>query len=184
MHHETEVDAYGMPVTAFGDPVPSGFFEVLGRILSVHGKIEYLRERLSHLPADETTGVRKVQQFHERVRSEQADRNTIVHSHWMFGAHKTNPDIILALRYKTRKNTLGEVATISIVDVPESDKGQIVGQYTLDCLKQILARSIVTMRIGEQAYNNIMFCWASRQAEIVLHSGPGPRGRAYERNEH
>lgn len=178
MHHETEVDAYGMPVAAFGDRAPSGFFEVLGRILSVHGKIEYLRERLNHLPADETAGVRKVHQFHERVRSEQAERNTIVHSHWMFGAHKTNPDIILALRYRTRKNTPGEIATISIVDVPESDKEQIVGQYTLDCLKQILARSIVTMRIGEQAYSGSMLWWASRQTDIVLHSDPASDGGA------
>jgi hypothetical protein len=178
MHHETEVDAYGMPVAAFGDRVPSGFFEVLGRILSAHGKIEYLKERLNHLPADETTGVRKVEQFHERFRSEQAARNTIVHSHWMFGAHNTNPDVILALRYRTRNNTPGEVATVSIVDVPESDEEQIIGQYTLDHLKKILARSIVTMRIGEQAYSDIMLRWASRQTDIVLHSDPAADGGA------
>lgn len=172
MHHETEVDAYGMPVAAFGDRVPSGFFEVIGRILSAHGRIEYLKERLNHLPAGETARVRKVEQFHERVRSEQADRNTVVHSHWMFGAHKTDPDVILALRYRTRKNTPGVVATVSIVDVPESDEEQIIGQYTLESLKKILARSIVTMRIGEQAYSDTMLRWVSRQTDTVLHVDP------------
>lgn len=172
MHHETEVDAYGMPVAAFGDRVPSGFFEVIGRILSAQGRIEYLMERLNHLPAGERTGVRKAEQFHERFRSEQADRNTIVHSHWLFGAHKVNPDVILAVRYRTRKNTPGVIATVSIVDVPESDEVQIIGQYTLESLKKILARSIVTMQIGEQAYSDIMLLWASRQTDTVLQVDP------------
>lgn len=173
MDYETEVDAYGMPVAAFGDRVPSGFYEVLGRILSAHGRIEYLRERLSHLPVEETTGVRKVEQFRYRVSSEQAARNTIVHSRWVFGAHETNPDVILALRYKTRKNTPGDVATVSIVDVPERDREQIIEQFTLEHLKKILASSIVTMRIGEQAYADVMHQWAIQQADIELRSGPG-----------
>lgn len=173
MDDETEVDEFGMPVAAFGDRLPSGFYEVLGRILSANGRIEYLKERLGHLPADETTGVRKVEQFRYRVSSEQALRNTIVHSHWVFGAHETHPDVILALRYKTRKNTPGDVATVSIVDVPESDKEQIIEQFTFEQLKKILASSIVTMRIGEQAHAEVMHRWAIQQADTELLSGPG-----------
>lgn len=178
MKYETEVDAYGMPVAAFGDRVPSDFFEVLGRFLSVHGKIEYLKERLDHLPMDERTGFRKAEQFLERCRTGQADRNAIVHSHWMFGAHKANPEIILAVRYRTRKHVSGEIATLSIVDVPESDKEQGIGQYTLDSLRKILARSIVTMRIGEQAYSEVMVNWAVRQTAVKSASTPTSIGKA------
>ena len=37
---DAEVDAHGVPLGAFGQPAPSEFFEVLGRILAVNGKIE------------------------------------------------------------------------------------------------------------------------------------------------
>ena len=163
--HETEIDAYGVPTAAFGDPVPSEFFEVLGRILAVHGKIEYLLDRLKHLPSAETTSSRKVEQFLARCAAGKADRNAIVHSHWMFGAHTTNPDVILAIRYKSRKQTSGVIATLSIIDVPESDREQDFGQYTLDDLKQLLRGNVVTMRIGEQAYTEIMLKWATQQID-------------------
>lgn len=166
MSYETEVDAYGLPTTAFGDPVSPEFFEVLGRILAVHGKIEYLQDRLNHLPDTETTGSRKVEQFLARCRAERADRNAIVHSHWMLGAHTTNPEIILALRYKSRKQTSGGLATVSIPDMPESDREQDFGQYTLDDLKRVLRSNVVTMRIGEQAYTEIMLKWATQQIDI------------------
>lgn len=163
--HETEVDSYGIPVDAFGERVTSGFFEVLGRILSVHGKIEYLEERLGHLSPAETAGVKKTEQFLARCAAGKAVRNTIVHSYWVFGAHRTDPDIILAVRYKVRNQTSGQIATLSIMDVPESDRGQDVGQYTLGDLKAILRRSIQTMRIGEQAYSKIILRWAVGQTD-------------------
>lgn len=166
MSRETEVDVYGVPTAAFGEPVPSGFFEVLGRILAVHGKIEYLQDRLTHLPSAETTGSRKIEQFLARCGAGRADRNAIVHSNWVFGAHTTDPDVILAIRYKSRKQTSGGVATVSIVDVPESDREQDVAQYTLDDLKRLLRSNVVTMRIGEQAYTEIMLKWASQQIDI------------------
>jgi hypothetical protein len=146
--------------------VPSEFFEVLGRILTVHGKIEYLQDRLKHLPSAETTGSIKVKQFFARCSAEKADRNAIVHSHWVFGAHTTNRDIILALRYKIRKQISGDIATVSIVDAPESDRQQDYGEYTLDDLKRVLRGNVVTMRIGEQAYTQIMLKWASQQIGI------------------
>lgn len=169
--HETEVDGYGVPTAAFGHPVPSGFFEVLGRILAVHGKIEYLQDRLTHLPSTETTGSRKIEQFLARCGAGRADRNTIVHSNWMFGAHTTDPDVILAIRYKNRKQTSGAAATVSIVDVTESDREQDVGQYTLNDLKRLLRSNVVTMRLGEQAYTEIMLKWASQQIDFDSPSG-------------
>ena len=145
--------------------MPTGFFEVLGRMLAVCGRIEYLQDRLAHLPSTETTGDRKVEQFLARCDVEKADRNTIVHSHWVFGAHLTNPDIILAVRYKTRKQSSGTIATVSMADVPESAREQDVGQYTLKGLKSLLRRTIATMRIGELAYTGIMLRWAARQID-------------------
>lgn len=156
-----EVDKYGIPVDAFGARVPPEFFEVIGRILSVHGKIEYLQDRLGTLPSAEKAGVKKVEQFFARCGAEKGDRNTVVHSHWMFGTHTKDPDVILAFRYKTRKNTSGEIATVSMMDAPESVHEQDVGQYTLEDLRRIMRRCIVTMRIGEQAYSEIMLKWAS-----------------------
>lgn len=158
--HGTETDEYGVPTTAFGSPPPSHFFAILGRLLAVHGKIEYLEDRLKHLPAEETAGIRKVEQFQARCAAGKSDRNTIVHSYWLFGAHQTTSEIILALRYKTRKHTSGDIATLSMRDVPESDREQDLGQYTLDDLSKLLRASVVTMRIGEHAYGEVMARWA------------------------
>lgn len=170
MRHETEVDAYGVPLAAFGAPTPSEFFEVLGRVLAIRGRIEYLQDRITHLPSIETRGSRKVEQFLARCNAERAHRNTIVHSHWVFGAHTGDPEVILAIRYKSRKQTSGDVATVSLVDVPESDREQDVGQYTLDDLKGLLRRNVVTMRIGEQAYTEVMLKWAAQQSDVDSHS--------------
>jgi len=63
-----DVDKYGVPISAFGDSTAPEFFEILGRLLAVNGKIEYLKDRLDDLPSSETTGVRKVEQFLERLR--------------------------------------------------------------------------------------------------------------------
>lgn len=161
--HDAEVDKYGVPVDAFGARVPPEFFEVLGRILSVHGKIEYLQDRLRTLPSADRAGVKKVEQFFARCTTERADRNALVHSHWMFGAHTKDPDVVLAFRYKTRKRSSGKIAEVSIADVPESAHEQDVGQYTLADLRSIMRRSIVTMRIGELAYSEIMVQWALDQ---------------------
>jgi len=128
------------------------FFEVLGRILAVNGKIEYLHDRLDHLPSSETSGTRKVEQFLGRVTAEKGERNAIVHSHWTFGAHTSRSDVITAIRYKVRKQVSGEVATVSIVDVPGSEREQDFTLYTLDDLRRVLRRSVTTMQIGEQAY--------------------------------
>lgn len=171
MSYESDVDAYGVPTAAFGDPAPPEFFEVLGRILAIHGRIEYLQDRIAHLPPAETKGSRKVEQFLTRCREERTHRNAIVHSSWIFGAHTTNPEVILALRYKRRKQTSGAVATVSIVDVPQSDREQDVGQYTLDDLRRLLRSNIVTMRIGEQAYTGLMLKWAAQQSDLDTHSG-------------
>lgn len=167
INHETETDNYGIPVDAFGADVPPDFFELIGRILAVHGKIEYLQGRLSSLPSAEKDGVKKVEQFLVRCAAEKANRNTLVHSYWIFGSHTEDPDVILALRYKTRKKTSGEVATVSIVDVPEGVHEQDLGQYTLDDLRRIMRRSTVTMRIGERAYSEIMLKWSSVQTSSL-----------------
>lgn len=165
MNPGTEVDGHGVPLGAFGEPAPSEFFEVLGRILAVNGKIEYLHDRLSHLPASETNGTRKVEQFLARVSAEKSDRNAIVHSHWTFGAHMSRPEVVTAIRYKTRKQTSGEVATLSMVDVPGSEHEQDFALYTLDDLRGVLRRSVTTMQIGEQAYAQAMIKWAVTQPD-------------------
>ena len=161
----TEVDAHGVPLGAFGEPAPSEFFEVLGRILAVNGKIEYLRDRLSHLPSLETNGARKVEQFLARVWAEKSDRNVIVHSHWTFGAHTSRSEVITAVRYKTRKQTSGEVATLSMADVSGSEREQDFSLYTLDNLREVLRRSVTTMRIGEPAYAQAVLKWAAAQPD-------------------
>lgn len=166
MSHDTDVDAYGVPIAAFSDPAPPEFFEILGRLLATHGRIEYLQDRIAHLAPAETTGNRKVEQFLTRCHEERAHRNAIVHSHWMFGAHTTDTKVILALRYKSRKQTSGAVATVSIIDVPESDREQDVGQYTLNDLRGLLRSTVVTMRIGEQAYAGVMLKWAAQWSDL------------------
>lgn len=163
IHEGTDVDAHGVPIHAFGDGPPPEFFEILGRLLAVNGQIEYLQERLAHLPRSETTGVRKVEQFLARCVSGRDDRNAIVHSRWVFGAHTTDPEVIFGLRYKTRKRTVGPIATVFISDVPDSERAQETVQHTLGSLKKLLRRDITTMRIGELAYTKIMMKWSTKQ---------------------
>lgn len=161
--HGVEVDPFGVPLSTFGGPPPPEFFEILGRIVSVHARIEYLRDRIEHLPLSETSGVRKVEQFIARCSSGRTERNAVVHSLWVIGAKTTDPNAILGVRYKTRKLTSGTVANMAIADVPGSEREQDIVEYTLDSLRALLKQSITTMRIGEQAYSEIMLTWAAQQ---------------------
>ena len=163
MQDPLNTDKYGLPLDAFGIEAPHEFFEITGRILAVHGQIEYLKERLNRIPAIETEGVRKFQQFLSRCKDGQNDRNTIVHSRWVFGANKKDPHQFFAVRYKTRSITSGSVATVAITDVPESEKEQDYTMYSLESLQKVLNQSIITMRIGSQAYTEVMFHWANQQ---------------------
>jgi hypothetical protein len=158
-----EVDKYGIPLDEFGEGMPPELFEILGRILSVNAKLEYLKERLDHLPALETKGVRKVEQFNERYASGRLERNAIVHSFWVFVADKTDPQTVTGLRYKKRKNSFGEVATVSMVDVPNSESDQLIVRYTLDALRKLLKGYITTMQIGDQAFTQTQLNWAAQQ---------------------
>lgn len=160
--YRMDVDQHGVPIRAFGDPVTPEFFEVLGKIVSVNGQIEYLQDRLGHLPMSETSGVRKLEQFLARFESGRSGRNEVVHSRWLFGADTTDPDVIFGVRYKVRKQTTGDVATVSIHDVPDSEREQETVQHTLDSLRKLLRRDVTTMRIGEQAYTEIMLKWAAQ----------------------
>lgn len=172
MQDSTEVDAHGVPIHALGDGLPPEFFEILGRIVAVNGQIEYLQERLDHLPTSETTGVRKVEQFLARCVSGRDDRNAVVHSRWVFGAHTTDPKAIFGVRYKTRKRTAGHIATVSIRDVPDSKREQETVHHTLDSLKKLLRRDVTTMRIGELAYTEIMTTWSAKQLEATEADSP------------
>jgi hypothetical protein len=156
----SDVDKYGVPLQAFGDAIAPEFFEILGRLLAVNGKIEYLKNRLGDLPSSETIGVRKVEQFLERYSSGRIARNAIVHSYWVFGAHTNDPDVILGIRYKIRKLASGETATVAIHNVPDSEREQDVVQYKLDGLRKLLSRDVGTLRIGEIAYAQIQLNWA------------------------
>jgi hypothetical protein len=131
----SEVDKYGVPLDAFGSGVPPEFFEVLGRLLAVNGKIEYLKERLDDLPSSETSGVRKANNL-TRGMTRGLERNAIVHSLWVFGAHTEDPQLILGVRYKTKSPASGEIATVSIRDVPHSEREQVIVQYKLDRLRK------------------------------------------------
>jgi len=105
-----EVDRYGIPLDVFGHHTPE-FFEVIGRIVAINAKIEYLKERLDDLPPSETREIKKVEQFRKRDSSGTMDRNAIVHSFWTFGASTENSNLILGIRYKVRKLASGEIAT-------------------------------------------------------------------------
>lgn len=164
-----DVDKYGVPLDAFGAAVPPAFFEILGRIIAVNGKIEYLKERLDHLPPSETRGVRKIEQFLKRETSERMDRNAIVHSRWVFGAHISNPNVIVGMRYKIAKLTSGLIATVSIHDDAGSEREQDIVQYEVADLRTILRRSLHTMRIGETAYRNVMLTWSAQQVGLTRH---------------
>lgn len=158
-----DVDEHRVPVDAFGGRVPSEFFGILGRIVAVNGQLEYLMDRLGHLPALETDDVRKVEQFRARFMSGRDERNAVVHSRWVFGAQPSDPEAILGIRYKVMKKPAGEVATVSIRDVPDSERDQIYVEHTLDSLKVLLRRDVGTMQIGQQAYSKVMMTWAAQQ---------------------
>jgi hypothetical protein len=143
-----DVDAYGLPLSTFGDHPPKAFFELVGRIVAVNGRIEYLRARLDHLPPSETTGIKKVEQFLERDKAGRLDRNAIVHSSWIFGANTSDPGVILGIRYKARARTSGATATLSLSDLPESDKENDYVQHDLASLRGLLKRDLATMQVG------------------------------------
>ena len=159
----TEVDAYGVPLYAFGKSVPPQFFEVIGRLLAVNGKIEYLQERLNHLPSVETEALIKVEKFLKRYRSGRLERNAIVHSYWVFGAVAEDAKVIVGIRYKTSRSASGEIATVSLRDIAGSEKDQVVTQYSLAELRTLLKRDIATMSIGMQAHSEVALNWAVRQ---------------------
>lgn len=129
-----EVDEYKVPIDAFGGRAPSEFFAILGRILAVNGQLEYLMDRLGHLPDTEIAGVRKVEQFRARFASGRDERNSVVHSRWVFGSQESDPEIILGIRYKVTKKPAVEAATVSMQDVPGSERSQIYVQHTLASL--------------------------------------------------
>lgn len=159
----TDVDEHRVPVDAFGGRAPSEFFGILGRIVAVSGQLEYLMDRLGHLPALETDGARKVEQFRARFVSGRDERNAVVHSRWVFGAQPSDPEIILGVRHKVTKRSTAEVATVSIRDVRDSEREQIYVRHTLASLKRVLRRDVGTMHIGKQAYSEVMQNWAARQ---------------------
>ncbi|MBB5831904.1 hypothetical protein [Brachybacterium aquaticum] len=107
--------------------------------------------------------VRKVEQFRARFASGRDGRNAVVHSRWVFGAQPSDPEIILGIRYKIMKKPAGEVATLSIQDVPDSEREQIYVEHTLSSLKRLLRRDVGTMQIGQQAYTEVMMTWAAGQ---------------------
>lgn len=163
MDYSIEVDEFGVPVEAFGNRVPSEFFGLLGRIMAVNGKIEYLNDRLMHLPAEETADVRKVAQFLARVQAGRADRNAVVHSYWTLGTHD-DPETFVGVRYKTRKLTSGLVAEVALTDDPEdSCRPQDLVSHSLGSLRSLLRRDVATMQIGQLAYREIMLRWAAEQ---------------------
>lgn len=157
-----EVDGHGVPVSAFGASMPPEFFEIVGRLLAVSGKIEYLKDRLDNMPTSETSGVRKVEQFVKRENAGKLDRNAVVHPWWVAGGHD-DPAVLLGIRYKKRKVESGVVASVSMRDVPGSDRDQEHVEYTLDALRRLLKRSVTTMNIGELAYGEVMFKWAAQE---------------------
>jgi hypothetical protein len=163
----TDVDPYGLPLDIFGDRTPPEFFEVVGRIVAINAKIEYLRERLASLPPSETSGVKKVELFLKRDTSGRMDRNAIVHSFWVFGANTSDSDVILGIRYKKRKTASGNTATVSIRDVPNSESVQNVVQYKLNELRDFLKRDLTTMKVGQLAYTEVMMTWAANQDSIA-----------------
>ena len=158
----TEVDRYGVPISAFGVSMPSEFFEIVGRLVAVSGKIEYLKDRLDNMPTSETSGVRKVEQFLKREDSGKLDRNAIVHSWWVAGAHD-DANVLLGIREKKRKVASGAAASVSMRDVPGSDRDQDYVEYTLEALRRLLKRCVTTMSIGELAYGEVMFKWAAQE---------------------
>lgn len=156
-------DGLGTPLDSFGTKPPEAFFSLLGRIVAMSGQIEYLKDRLAHLPSEETDSSKKVKRFYERARSDQEERNGVVHSRWFFGADKSDPDLITGIRYKIAKSNAGHIATVSIVDLPDSEREQVVVQHTLKSLELLHRRLVGTVRIGEVAYTSLMLRWGATQ---------------------
>lgn len=158
-----DVDEYGVPLHAFGDGIPPEFFEILGRLIAVNGKIEYLKERLDQVPPAETNGVRRVEQFMTRYESGRLDRNSIVHSFWTFDADSDDSEAIVGVRYKMKGPAAGEIASIALRDNPGSEHPQVIVQQTLSGLRALLKRDLRTMLFGELAFTEIGLKWAVRQ---------------------
>ncbi|WP_146086428.1 hypothetical protein [Rathayibacter sp. AY1D1] len=166
--HDVDVDAFGLPLDAFGNTVQPDFFQILGRLVAVNGQIEYLQDRFDHLPNEETSGVRKVEQFERRSEAGRADRNAVVHSRWVFGAH-ADPAVVVGIRYKTRRQTSGTVAAVSIIDVSGSERKQDVVEHTVESLRGVLRRDVATMRIGQLALSEIMLRYAASRIESAIY---------------
>ena len=160
-----EVDTYGLPIDAFGSQPPPHFFEVIGRILAVNAQIEYLQDRLDHLPPHETIGVRKVEQFKSRCAAERDERNAVVHSRWVFRVDVANEGTFVGVRYKKRKRASQSTVTVSLTDVTDSQQGQEMVEHTIESLRAILRKNITTMRIGHHAYTEVMIAWAKMQVD-------------------
>ncbi|WP_432733134.1 hypothetical protein [Microbacterium sp. MM2322] len=127
------------------------------------GQIEYLKDRLAHLPSEETDSSKKVKRFYERARADQEERNGVVHSSWFFGVDTSDPDLFTGIRYKVRKSNAGQLATAFIVDVPDTEREQVVVQHTLKSLEMPHRRLVGTVRIGEAAYKSLMVRWGAAQ---------------------
>ena len=108
LNNNTDVDSYGVPQQAFGCVAPPEFFEALGRVIAVHGQIEYLQDRLKHLPPSETNGGRSFGAVF-RGANRGALPETLCPFTLGFGADTKDKDVILGLRYN-RKVTSGTVA--------------------------------------------------------------------------
>lgn len=158
-----ETDSLGTPAGSFRTTPPEAFFSLVGRIVVLSGQIEYLKDRFAHLPPKETESSKKVKRFHERARADQEERNGVVHSRWFFGADESDPDLITGVRYKVAKSNTGHIAIVSIVDVPDSGREQVVIQHTLKSLEEMHSRLLGTARIGEVAYASLMLRWGATQ---------------------
>lgn len=160
-------DAFGLHLNAFGAPPPDDFFSLLGRFLAVGSSMEYLLDRLGDLPQEEIDGEERVARFRERFTAGRNTRNALVHSRWFFGVD-VDPEVIVGIRYKTRKPTSGTVSTLSISDVEGSEQEQDVVRYTMNSLRTSLRKDIMTLEIGQQAYSAIMVRYAANKIENDL----------------
>ncbi|WP_460800086.1 hypothetical protein [Microbacterium sp. GXF0217] len=163
MRDGVNVDAYGVPLDLFGESVPEEFFAILGRLVATNGQIEYLYDRLNHLPEHERVGIRKVEQFFGRFVAGRDERNAVIHSRWVFGAHE-DPEVIVGIRYKINKKSSGLVAVLSIADVEDSEREHVLVEHTVESLRRLLRRDLITANIGAQALVETMLNGASRES--------------------
>ncbi len=157
------VDPYGVPLDLFGESVPEEFFAILGRLVATNGQIEYLYDRLNHLPEHERVGIRKVEQFFGRFVAGRDERNSAIHSRWVFGAHE-DPDVIVGIRYKVNKKSSGLVAVLSITDVADSEREHVLVEHTVESLRRLLRRDLATVRIGTHALAETMLSGERRES--------------------